>query len=109
EYAHVNRSDFVEKDTADLALQGDRDRQDSLRSVLGTRLAHASTKDSGLRIEPTLELAWVHEFLDQPAALSAGMAVDPSASFTVHGPALDRDRARVGLALSMHLNESASI
>ena len=109
EYAHVNRSDFVEKDTADLALQGERDRQDSLRSVLGTRLAHASTTDSGLRIEPTLELAWVHEFLDHPAALSAGMAVDPSASFTVHGPALDRDRARVGLALSMHLNESASI
>lgn len=109
EYAHVNRSDFVEKDNAGLGLQGERDRQDSLRSVLGTRLAHASTTDSGLRIEPTVALAWVHEFLDQPAALNAGMAVDPSASFTVQGPTLDRDHARVGLALSMHLNESASI
>ena len=108
EYAHVDRSSFVEKDNAGLGLQGERDRQDSLRSVLGTRLAHASTTNSGLRIEPTLELAWVHEYLDQPAALSAGMAADPSASFTVQGPALDRDRARVGLSVSMRLNDSAS-
>ena len=104
----MDRSSFVEKDNAGLGLQGERDRQDSLRSVLGTRLAHASTTDSGLRIEPTLELAWVHEYLDQPAALSAGMAADPSASFTVQGPALDRDRARVGLSVSMRLNDSAS-
>ena len=109
EYAHVNRSEIVETDHAGLGLAIDAERLDSLRSVIGTRLEHTNTTSGGMRINPTFELAWVHEFLDEQAVLNAGLTTDPSAYFSVQGPALDRDRARMGLGLRMRLSDTTSL
>ncbi|HBX59375.1 MAG TPA: hypothetical protein DEG65_03950, partial [Methylophaga sp.] len=64
EYAHTNRTDFVEKDADEGNLNVRRDRQDSLKSVLGTRITHRWKTKRGYRIQPTAEMAWVHELMD---------------------------------------------
>ena len=109
EYAHVERSGFTEKDAAGLGLQVADDGQDSLRSVLGARFAHTRIAANGVRIEPTLELAWVHEFLDQGEAFDVALAAAPGAGFRVQGPALDRDRARLGLGLNLQFSDTAAL
>ena len=109
EYAHIKRSSFTEKgaDAADLHVGSDQ--QDSLRSALGARLEHSWTSHNGSRIQPTIELAWLHEFMDNEAALRADFATAATTSFGVSGPELDRDRARLGLGLNMQVSETASL
>ncbi|WP_411183814.1 autotransporter domain-containing protein [Pseudomonas sp.] len=109
EYAHIKRSGFTEKGAGAANLDVSRDQQDSLRSAFGARLEHSWTTGNGSRIQPTVELAWVHEFMDNEAALRAGFTPAPNTSFSVSGPELDRDRARLGLGLNMQVSETASL
>ncbi|MDA7086656.1 autotransporter domain-containing protein [Pseudomonas sp. SA3-5] len=109
EYAHINRESFTEHGAGAADLHVSRDQQDSLRSALGARLEHSWTTNNGSRIQPTIELAWLHEFMDNEAGLRAGFAPAPTATFNVSGPELDRDRARIGLGLNMQVNETASL
>jgi outer membrane autotransporter protein len=109
EYAHINRESFTEHGAGAADLHVSRDQQDSLRSALGARLEHSWTTSNGSRIQPTIELAWLHEFMDNEAGLRAGFAPAPGASFAVSGPELNRDRARIGLGLDVQVNETASL
>lgn len=109
EYAHVNRADFDEKDADEANLKLRRDQQNSLKSVIGTRIAHQWKTQSGYRIQPTAELAWVHELMDNEAQMRAGFAATSLANFQVDGPELDRDRARLALGLDMQMTELTSI
>jgi fibronectin-binding autotransporter adhesin len=109
EYAHINRDNFTERGAGAADLHVSSDQQDSLRSALGARLEHTWVTRNGSRIQPTVELAWLHEFMDNEAALRAGFAPAPTATFNVSGPELDRDRARLGLGLNMQVSETASL
>ncbi|WP_296592964.1 autotransporter domain-containing protein [Methylophaga sp.] len=109
EYAHVNRAGFVEKDANAANLKIRRDQQDSLRSAIGARVAHQWKTQNGYRIQPTAELAWVHELMDNEAQMRAGFAATSLANFQVDGPELDRNRARLALGLDMQLSELSSI
>ena len=109
EYAHTNRTDFVEKDADEGNLNVRRDRQDSLKSVLGTRITHRWKTKRGYRIQPTAEMAWVHELMDNEAQMRAGFAATSLANFQVDGPELNRDRARLALGLDMQMTELTSI
>lgn len=109
EYAHTNRTDFVEKDADEGNLNVRRDRQDSLKSVLGTRITHRWKTKRGYRIQPTAEMAWVHELMDNEAQMRAGFAAASLANFQVDGPELNRDRARLALGLDMQMTELTSI
>jgi len=106
EYAHVNRESFTEKDGGVTNLRVNEDTQDSLRSSMGARITHSWTQGK-YRIQPTAELAWVHEFMEDEAGMRAGFAVAPITTFAVDGPDLDRDRARVALGLNVQLTEVA--
>lgn len=109
EYAHVNRADFVEKEAEAANLNVSRSQQDSLRSAIGARIAHQWKTQKGYRIQPTAELAWVHELMDNEAQMRAGFAATSLANFQVDGPELDRDRARLALGLDMQMTELTSI
>lgn len=109
EYAHVNRAGFVEKDANAANLKVRRDQQDSLRSAIGARIAHQWKTQKGYRIQPTAELAWVHELMDNEAQMRAGFAATSLANFQVDGPELDRNRARLALGLDMQLSELSSM
>ena len=63
----------------------------------------------GYRIQPTAEMAWVHELMDNEAQMRAGFAATSLANFQVDGPELNRDRARLALGLDMQMTELTSI
>ncbi len=109
EYAHVNRADFDEKDADEANLKVRREQQDSLRSAIGARITHQWKTQKGYRIQPTAELAWVHEHMDNEAQMRAGFASTSLANFQVDGPELDRDRARLALGVDMQMTELTSI
>ena len=109
EYALVNRDDFVEKEADAANLNVRRDQQDSLRSALGARITHQWKTQKGYHIQPTAELAWVHELMDNEAQMRAGFAATSLANFQVDGPELDRNRARLALGLDMQMTELTSI
>ena len=109
EYAHLQRSSFAEDATAGLNLRVENDRQASLRSAMGGRLSHARLTQGGMRIEPALELAWVHEFLDTGASVDAMLVATPGNGFRVAGPKMERDRARLGVGLTMQLSDTAAL
>lgn len=109
EYAHVNRADFVEKEAEAANLNVSRDQQDSLRSAIGARITHQWKTQKGYHIQPTAELAWIHELMDNEAQMRAGFAATSLANFQVDGPELDRDRARLALGLDMQMTDLTSI
>ncbi|WP_417549110.1 autotransporter domain-containing protein [Methylophaga sp.] len=109
EYAHVNRDGFVEKEAEAANLNVSRDQQDSLRSAIGARIEHLWKTQKGYRIQPTAEVAWVHELMDNEAQMRAGFAATSLANFQVDGPELDRDRARLALGVDMQMTELTSI
>ncbi len=96
-----------EADAANLNVR--RDQQDSLRSALGARITHQWKTQKGYHIQPTAELAWVHELMDNEAQMRAGFAATSLANFQVDGPELDRNRARLALGLDMQMTELTSI
>jgi outer membrane autotransporter protein len=107
EYTHVNRESFTEKGSTATNLKVSEDNQDSLRSAIGARIAHDWTTGNGYRITPTAELAWIHEFMEDEAGIRAGFASAPAVTFSVDGPELDRDRARVALGFNLQFRETA--
>ncbi len=107
EYAHIHREGFTEEGAGAADLSVSRDQQDSLRSTTGARIAHSWTTGNGYRIQPSAELAWVHEFMETEAGIRAGFATASNVAFGVDGPKLDRDRAKLGLGLNVQLTETA--
>lgn len=108
EYAHINRDSFTEKDGGVTNLKVKQDNQDSLRSAIGARITHSWTTKR-YRITPTAELAWVHEFMEDEASIKAGFSTAPATTFSVDGPDLDRDRARLALGLNVQLSNTANL
>lgn len=72
----------------------DRERIESLQSSLGVRFENTWTTAGGKMLMPMLQVAWVHEYLDETSTLNAGFAAAPGNRFGVDGPELDRNRAR---------------
>ena len=109
EYAHTKRDRFSEQGAAGANLFVHEDNHDSLRSVIGTRVAHQWSTNKGYRFQPSAELAWVHEYMENEAGIRAGFSAAPTASFSVDGPDLDRDRARLTLGLDVQLTNMANL
>mgnify|MGYP003835644259 FL=1 len=108
EYALINRDSFIEKDGGVTNLRVDEEQQESLRSSLGVRIAHNWIAQD-TRITPAAELAWVHELMHDDASIKAGFAAAPTTTFSVDGPELDRDRARLALGLDVQLSETTHL
>lgn len=110
EYTRFSRDGFTEKGAGVANLTVDDDNQNSLRSVLGGRLSYQFVAGSARSlVTPTVELAYVREFLDDDSRVTAGFAAAPGATFKVEGPSLDRNRLRMGAGLAAQLSGDTSL
>ncbi len=71
---------------------------DTLTSSLGARLAGSWT-DGGVRLIPSLEVAWRHEYMDERQSFLAAFEGDPTTRFQIVSSALSRDSAVVKAGL----------
>lgn len=104
-----SRESFTESGAGVANLDVDRERMESLQSSMGVRFENTWTTNGGKTLMPMLELAWVHEYLDETTTLNAGFAAAPGSRFSVEGSGLDRNRARVGASIAAKLNDASQL
>ena len=109
EYNHLRRERFSEHGASAADLDVASERADSLRAVLGARLASRFATASGMKIAPVAEVAWVRETLDDDARLTAAFAGTTGATFRIKGPELDRGRARLSAGVTAQLTKTADL
>jgi uncharacterized repeat protein (TIGR01451 family) len=84
-----------------LGLRIDPRALTSLGSEIGAKFTYAHRTDWGL-ITPHLQLAWEHEFKDDPGAMTARFLADPgNTPLTFSGDPVDNDFLRVSLGVSV--------
>lgn len=108
-YSRIERSAFSESGAGAANLQVARSNQDSLRSSLGLRVTNSQTLAGGASLDTDFEAAWVHEFGDRAATLSAAFSGAPTTEFLIDGPALDRDRVRLGAGVISRIGEATTL
>ncbi|TCJ17138.1 autotransporter domain-containing protein [Parasulfuritortus cantonensis] len=103
-YNRFERDGFTEHGggQADLAVAGSTD--ESVRSSLGLQFGYAYRSDGGTGVWSSLRAAWLHEFADTASRVTAGFAAAPDLTFSVAGPALDRDRLQVSADVKLALS-----
>lgn len=109
QYTHLDRESFNESGAGEANLAVDDDWQESLRSLLGVKVAKSFTRTSGKQWDVDASLAWVHEFADSTANTNAAFATAPAFHFKTAGPELNRDRAQIGLGVATKLSHNSSI
>ena len=109
QYTHLDRDSFTETGAGEAKLAVDDDRQESLRSLLGVKVAKSFTSTSGKQWDVDASLAWMHEFADNTANTNAAFATAPAFRFKTAGPELNRDRAQVGLGITTALSDNSNI
>lgn len=99
-FGHLHRQGFTERDGA-AALKVEPSDRSSLRSRLGATLGYRAGA-----LATSLSLGWSHEFLDEAAEISAGLA---GADFTARAAAPGRDALDLGAGLGVALDASLSL
>lgn len=109
-YVHLRQEGFTERPTGLTTLAVEPVDLDSLRTQLGLRAGFRRPCGGG---QALLEgrAAWVHELLDQTAAIYyASLAAAPGAgSFAAQGVDLGRDFAWLGVGLGWQITETLQI
>jgi subtilase-type serine protease len=80
----------------------------SLPLFAGVRLAQTYNFASGVKVTPSLSLAWVHEFRPQ-RDISAVFATFPGIGFNVAGARPARDAAKVKAGLNVAMTDSVAL
>jgi len=81
---------------------------DSLKSILGGRIAYPVEMESGRRWVPEVRVSWSHEFMDNSAEFDARLfsfAEDPASYFTTKGAEYDRDSVNLGTGMNAPIND----
>jgi outer membrane autotransporter protein len=108
-YAHLSQNSFNESGTAsdghNYGLSVNSVDMDSLRSVLGVRLAAQFGKKDGVQFIPALRAGWEHEFMDKTADVNARF-VGGSGDFDVKGVKLGADSGVLGAGLTVAFNKA---
>ena len=108
-YAHLSQDGFNETGTAsdgnNYGLNVNSVDMDSLRSVLGVRLAAQFGEKDGVQFIPALRAGWEHEFMDKTADMNARF-IGGSGDFTVHGVELGADSGVLGAGLTVTFNKA---
>lgn len=106
EYSYVNVSGFTERGgLAPLQIQDQN--LDSLRSRMGM-LASYLFEAGDVRIIPTLNAAWQHEFLDSAGNVAARFANGAGGVFGVQSAEAERDSAILGLGVNVEWSPTLS-
>jgi outer membrane autotransporter protein len=108
-YSHLSQDSFNETGAAgdgnNYGLHVNNVTMDSVRSVLGVRLAAQFGKKDGVQFIPALRAGWEHEFADRYADLNARF-VGGSGDFTVRGVELGADSGVLGAGLTVAFNKA---
>jgi outer membrane autotransporter protein len=108
-YARVSQDGFNEtghaSDGHNYGLNVHSVEMNSLRTVLGVRLAAQFGEKDDVQFIPELRAGWEHEFLDQTADVNARF-VGGSGDFIVRGVELGADSGVVGAGLTVSFNKA---
>lgn len=104
QYTYLDIGEFTERNAGALSLRYRRQREDSLRSTLGGRAAYNISVSSSISIEPSVRVAWQHEYLDDPS-LSASFNRGASPYFDLTSPSGARDTLLVSAGASINFGD----
>jgi uncharacterized protein with beta-barrel porin domain len=99
DYAHLQRSSIREKGAASINLVIDREKLETLRVTLGTRLVTLIVIDPDTWMLPEFRAEWHHKLLDRDRVIQASFAgaTTTNSRFQIRGADLQRNSASVGV------------
>ncbi len=103
-YASTSTDGFVESGAGAFDLIVAETDADSLSTTLGMRLSGA-WQAGGVRLVPTAEIAWRHEFLDDNQNFSAAFLEDPATQFQIVSAEQSRDTIVANLGLGAQVSK----
>ena len=106
QYGYVGFSGYQESGS-DVPLRIRGGSQDSLRTMLGAKVA-AAWNVGGVVIRPEVRAQWKHEFLDREGAIDSSFT-GSGALFTVHGPEVGRDSLVIDAGATVQFNDRLSV
>jgi len=107
-FASLSTDGYTESGTSLSRLVVKDSGFDSLKSILGGRIAYPVEMESGRRWVPEVRVSWSHEFMDNSAEFDARLfsfAEDPSSYFTTKGAEYDRDAVNLGTGMNAPIND----
>lgn len=106
DYEYLRRSGFSESGAGAANLDVDSESEYSLRSQAGVRFDQTFDTTGGW-VAPYAEAAWVHEHGDRSSRMDTTFSGDSAGQFTIEGPRLSRNRARIALGVQSELNSNS--
>lgn len=91
-----------------LGLAAQAARVDAMPATLGVRLRGAFGLPMAMRVEPSVSLAWVHNFA-RDRALDASFSAIPTSTFTVAGARADADLLQARAGLDVRLSDTVTL
>jgi outer membrane lipase/esterase len=107
-FASLSTDGYTENGTSLSRLVVKDSGFDSLKSLLGGRIAYPVEMESGRRWVPEVRVSWSHEFMDNSAEFDARLisfAEDPASYFTTKGAEYDRDSVNLGTGMNAPIND----
>ena len=107
-FASLSTDGYTENGTSLSRLVVKESGFDSLKSLLGGRIAYPVEMESGRRWVPEVRVSWSHEFMDNSAEFDARLisfAEDPASYFTTKGAEYDRDSVNLGTGMNAPIND----
>ncbi len=108
DYRHLHQQGFSEQGPEDFATQIQSTDADSLISSLGVQLSGVLEK-GGWRFLPRTEVALVHQFEENGAALTATFIDYPDATFTVEGAEPENNWLLASLGVTVEFRPNLSL
>ena len=106
-YTYVGLKDFTEHGSL-TPLRYPSQSQALLRTDLGGKISYEG-RIGNMGITPTLAVTWEHGFLDSTQSIESRLASSTSSAFSVDGPEIGRDAARVVAGVNLQITPSLSI
>ena len=103
QYLYVRQNSFNESGAGIMNLNVAGTDANSLRSLVGVRLAGTGWTVGGVPITPVARALWLHEFLGTSTGINAQFAPIGGTNFAVTGTSLGRDWAILGAGLNWNL------
>lgn len=101
EVTAAGQNTFTETGAGAISLSAAAQSTTGVRSIIGMEFSGAVALAETQNLSMALRVGWVHDYADLSGALTASFVGKPDTSFTVYGPAPDRNAASVGVSLNL--------
>jgi len=81
----------------------------SLQTLLGVRVGRRFALTETIGLVPSVQIGWLHEYLDTQAATRASFIGAPGVGFGVQSATVGRDSAAIGLRAALDTNGPVSV